>query len=262
MISVIIPLYNAIGFVEKAINSVLLLNEVLELLVVDDGSTDGSYELALELSQKEKRIILLSHKNRENRGAAASRNLGVEYASYPFIAFLDADDTYYLNRFLEPILLLKNNPSIDACFGIVEIKYLDSGNSKLFGSLNIDDSTSILTYLLQGGYFHTNSVTVRKKFFKEIGLFDQSCWPHEDSELWIRMAAMGKLKSICEKNPIASYTIHGNNLSKVASIRSKRKMWSMVYKKVFRLPIGFRNRSLILRQLVKIWLKTWLFVYK
>ncbi|WP_339698762.1 glycosyltransferase family A protein [Algoriphagus aquimarinus] len=254
-VSVIIPVYNAENFLETAVSSALVHDCVGEVILVDDGSTDDSHDICLRLAQENTRVIVLTHSDKKNKGAAAARNLGIENTNFPLISFLDADDTYYANRFSEAISLLKNNPTVHACFGIVEVYYLNSGKSKMMGLLKRDSTTSVLNYLLKGGYFHTNSITVRKEFFDEVGFFDQTSWPHEDSELWIRMAAKGKLKSICDSNPIASYMIHGNNLSKVASFHSKRKMWRNVYNKVFYLPVGLINKSLILKQLVKIWLK-------
>lgn len=254
-VSVIIPIYNAELFIEKAVNSVLIHDCVGELILVDDGSTDNSSGICLKLTNNCPKIKVITHPNNENRGAAASRNLGIKVAIYPIITFLDADDTYYENRFEEALSLLEKDSTIQACFGVVEVINLESGHKKNMGFLRKTSSTSVLTYLLKGGYFHTNSITVRKNLFDAIGFFDQSCWPHEDSELWIRMAAQGELCSISNLNPIASYMIHGNNLSNEASIDSKRKMWNAVFRNVFMLSIGWRNKLLILRQILKLELK-------
>lgn len=257
-VSVIVPIYNAQDFLENAVNSALVHPYVGEVILVEDGSTDTSYDICLRLSEQIQRVVLLTHPHRVNRGAAASRNLGVERSAFSLIAFLDADDTYYPNRFSEAVSLLKNNPTVDACFGIVEINYSDNGRSKMMGFMNRDPMTSVLTYLLKGGYFHTNSITARKDFFQKVGFFDQACWPHEDTEMWIRMAAMGRLESISEPNPIAIYRIHGNNLSRVTSLRSKMEVWKNIYKKVFYLPIGLTNKILILRQFGKVWIRQFL----
>lgn len=256
MISVIIPIYNTESFIENTVNSVLNHNCVGEVILVEDGSIDDSSKICQELAQKHSKIKYNTHPNHENRGAAASRNLGVQLAIYPIVSFLDADDIYYENRFQEALPLLEKDPSIQACYGVVEVINLETGQKKNMGFLNKPKSSSVLTYLLKGGYFHTNSITVRKDFFDKVGGFDQTCWPHEDSELWIRMASIGKISSISDTKPIASYTIHNNNLSKVASNKSKKTMWKEVYKNVFQLPIGVFNKILILKQLFKFWLKS------
>ncbi|NVJ86804.1 MAG: glycosyltransferase family 2 protein [Algoriphagus sp.] len=254
-VSVIIPVFNAEFFIENAVHSVLKHDCVGEVILVEDGSTDSTSKKCCELALRYSKVKCKMHPNHENRGAAASRNLGIQLANFPIISFLDADDIYYENRFKEALLLLRENPSIQACYGIVEVINLDTGRKKNMGFLKKSPSTSVLTYLLKGGYFHTNSITVRKSFFKEVGFFDQVCWPHEDSELWIRMASKGKVSPIVDKAPIASYSIHNNNLSKVASIKSKKIMWNEVYNKVYGLPIGVFNKILILKQLFKFWLR-------
>jgi len=255
-VSVIIPVYNAENFLEKAVHSVLEHTCVGEVILVEDGSLDNSYELCIKLSQMEDRIVLLTHPHRVNKGAATSRNLGIEKSSFPLISFLDSDDVYYSNRFQASVHLLSKNMNLNACFGIVEMINSTNGKTKPMGLLKWDPKSNLLTYLLKGGYFHTNSIIVRKQFFDKVGYFNQTCWPHEDSELWIRMAAKGEIVSISDTNPIASYIIHDNNLSKVASYHSKKVLWKSVYRKVFYLSIGLKNKYLILRQLIKVSIKT------
>lgn len=255
-VSVIIPIYNAAFFIEKAVDSVLTHSSVGEIILVEDGSSDNSYEVCVKLLKQDDRIVLLSHPKRVNKGAAISRNVGIKNSKFPLISFLDSDDVYYANRFLEAINVLHSNSEIDACFGNVEMINIQSGQRKLIGILKMGSKSSLLTYLLNGGYFHTNSLTVKKSFFDRVGYFDQTSWPHEDSELWIRMAAHGQIVPISDKSPIASYAIHENNLSKVASFQSKRKMWLNVYAKVFHLPIGLFNRLLIFKQLIKFNIKS------
>ena len=94
-ISVIIPVYNAAAYVRQAVESALAQPEVREVLLVEDGSPDNALEVCQQLAAEHQRVILLHHPNGENRGAGASRNLGMRNAHFPIIAFLDADD-YYL----------------------------------------------------------------------------------------------------------------------------------------------------------------------
>src|SRR6476661_1937714 len=98
-ISVVIPVYNVENYLQRAVTSVFEQPEVIELLLVEDGSSDNSIGLCRDLAEKDKRIIVLQHRDGKNRGVAASRNLGIRNASCPFVAFLDADDYYLPNRF-------------------------------------------------------------------------------------------------------------------------------------------------------------------
>lgn len=255
-VSVVIPVFNAVAFLEQAVLSAVCLASVGEVILIDDGSSDDSLEKCWELSDNFPKVNVYTHPGNQNKGAAVSRNLGISKASFPFVAFLDADDVYYPNRFGEDLKLLTGDQELKAVYANVEMIEHFSGKQKIIGMSKKPESVSILTYLLRGGYFHTNSITVRKSFFEEVGNFNQDCWPHEDSEMWIRMAAKGKLTPISDMAPLASYVIHGNNLSSVASNHSKRRMWETVYHSVFYSSIGLLNKGLILKQLCKYSIRT------
>ncbi|PZV76702.1 glycosyl transferase family 2 [Algoriphagus aquaeductus] len=251
LVSVIIPVFNSEKFVELAISSALILPQVGEVVVVDDGSTDRSLEICLNLQKKDRRINVLVHPKNSNRGAAESRNLGIKNVNFPLVAFLDSDDKYFENRFDESVQILSTNPSIMGCFGQVLVNYLDANYQKLMGVPVGMDSKKLFSHILNGGYFHTNSLTIRKSYLERIGGFDQSCWPHEDVELWTRLAYHGKLVSISSEMPIAEYTIHGKNLSQLGNWKSKWALWSTVFWNFFFNSISLTDRYFILKQLIK-----------
>jgi len=251
MVSVVVPVYNAAPFLEIAVNSIIPHPQVKEILLIEDGSTDGSFALCFLLKEKDSRIKIFIHKDGSNRGAAESRNLGILKASYPYVAFLDSDDRYFENRFEESIEILKTNSLIMGCYGKVLMNYLDSNYQKLMGVPAGVDSESLFSHILNGGYFHTNSLTIRKSFLEEIGEFNQTCWPHEDVELWTRLAYYGKLQSISSEDPIAEYNIHGMNLSQIGNWKSKLTLWITVYRNFFFKSISWTDRYLILKQLSK-----------
>ncbi|MFN3802759.1 glycosyltransferase family 2 protein [Belliella pelovolcani] len=91
-VSVIIPVYQAVGFLERAVKSALVQENVQEIILVEDGSIDGSYELCQQLQEKYPIVQLYTHKGRSNKGQSASRNLALNYAQGEWIQFLDADD--------------------------------------------------------------------------------------------------------------------------------------------------------------------------
>ena len=92
MISTIIPCFNAVQTLERAVRSCLIQAEISEVIVVDDASTDGSLELARQLSQRHPKIISLQMPC--NSGPAAARNFGVLHSASQLVPFLDADDEY------------------------------------------------------------------------------------------------------------------------------------------------------------------------
>jgi len=252
MISVIIPVYNSENFLKNAISSIIIHNTVSEILLIEDGSYDNSYELCQELQRLDSRVQVFTHNDRCNRGAAESRNLGIKHAKFPYIAFLDSDDLYFESRFLEALKLLNENTDIDACYGNVLVNYIHQSRSKVMGPKSNISSDQLFSYLLNGGYFHTNSITVRKSFLEKVGGFNQACWPHEDVELWIRMAYFGKLVSIPSEVPIAEYKIHGNNLSISANWKSRWVLWSTIFRNFFFKNISVFDRLYLIKQLFKI----------
>jgi glycosyltransferase involved in cell wall biosynthesis len=120
-VSVITIFYNASPYLAEAIDSVLAQEwQDFEFLLVDDGSTDGSAEIARSYAASDpKRIHYLQHPDRSNHGMSATRNLGLAKAKGEFIAFLDADDRWAANKLREQIEILQTMPHVDAVCGMV-----------------------------------------------------------------------------------------------------------------------------------------------
>jgi len=119
-ISCIINFYNTNEiFFREAIESVLAQTyKNWELLLVDDGSTNLSTDIALEYVQKNPlKIRYLEHENHQNRGSSAARNLGIEYARGEFIAFLDSDDIWFSHKLAQQLEIMKNNPRASMVYG-------------------------------------------------------------------------------------------------------------------------------------------------
>ena len=99
LVSVITPVYNAEQFVRAAVESAVHLEEVGEIILIEDGSPDNALSICEELTKKYEKIKLYRHPGGVNKGAGASRNLGIKKAGFEYIALLDADDKYLPNRF-------------------------------------------------------------------------------------------------------------------------------------------------------------------
>ena len=112
LVSVIIIFLNAERFLEEAIESVLSQTFAnWELLLVDDGSTDGSTEIARSYSENESgKVGYLEHDRHENRGMSASRNLGIRYSKGKHIAFLDSDDVWLPHKLERQVAVLQCPP--------------------------------------------------------------------------------------------------------------------------------------------------------
>lgn len=144
-ISIIIPVYNKKGYVEQTVKSVL--NQTFsdfEVLLIDDGSTDGSDVLCDMMARKDERIKVL---HTANHGVGAARNLGIKKAKGKYISFIDADD-YIEKTFLEKLYkaIVKNNAGMATCDYyeirntrriIRKCKYSNTGN-KTYDTLRTD----------------------------------------------------------------------------------------------------------------------------
>ncbi len=114
-ISVVIPSYNAENTIEKSICSVLGQTiKNWELILVDDCSADNTVEIMRKYKKQDSRIRIL--RNKENRGVSFCRNLGVRNARYPWIAFLDADDSWEYEKLEKQMMVLQKYPNVSICF--------------------------------------------------------------------------------------------------------------------------------------------------
>jgi glycosyltransferase involved in cell wall biosynthesis len=120
-VSVISIFYNAEPYFAEAIDSVLRQDcDDFELILVDDGSTDGSSALASSRTSRDpERIRYMEHPGHQNRGMSASRNRGLSEARGEFVAFIDADDRWASNKLSEQLRLLDEHPEVDAVCGAV-----------------------------------------------------------------------------------------------------------------------------------------------
>lgn len=125
LVSVVIPFANSIRFLSEAIESVLVQTyPQWELLLVDDGSADGSGELALEYAEKlPNKIHYLTHPGKANCGVTRSRNLGARHGNGEFFAFLDSDDVWLPHKLQLQVGFMHENPEAGLIYGPSEYWY-------------------------------------------------------------------------------------------------------------------------------------------
>jgi len=132
IVSVIMPFFNAEKFIGAAIASVLAqTNDSWELLLVDDGSTDGSTKLALQCAANHPaKVRYLQHENHRNWGACAARNLGLSEARGEYIALLDADDVWLPHKLEQQLAILASRPEVAMVYGPSRYWFGWTGNSE------------------------------------------------------------------------------------------------------------------------------------
>ena len=167
-ISVVVPVYNAEAYLEKCLNSILgQTYENLEIILVNDGSTDRSAEIIENYKNKDPRIVVI---NKENGGVSSARNRGIDVATGKFIIFVDADD-YIENNMFETLEedLFKNNVDISMC----GYRNVDVNGNILYESKPMDekyfDAATFKRYLFKSDYFrdHIWNKLFRLEIIKE-----------------------------------------------------------------------------------------------
>lgn len=230
-VSIIIPVYNREKFITRAVESCIYLPQAGEIIIVDDGSTDKSLNIALELASKYPIVKVLQHPDKKNHGRSAARNLGIVNANNNYIAFLDSDDWYLPNRFENEERIFRLNRDVDGVYGITDaifesdaakkdfFKRFDSSTTKVIDNIN---SESLYRSFLMGGMgrFTTDAITFKKKIFDKIGLFDTRFVVMQDTHLWCKIASKYKLVSNQNPSPIAIRGVHsGNSIINSDSLR-------------------------------------------
>jgi len=218
-LSVVLPVFNAERFVLKAVSSALIQDEVMEVVVIDDGSNDDSLAICLEVEKNERRVSVYQHHGGKNYGVSASRNLGIKKAKGKFIAFLDADDYYLPDRFKQDIEILQNDPSVDGVYNALGIHVYDETERGLFrkdlttvkDSIPPDKLFEEMAPIGSSGYFHCDTLTVRRQIFDKVGLFDSTLEIGEDTHMWLKMAARGCLVAGVIDQPVAMRGVHTGN---------------------------------------------------
>lgn len=219
-VSVIIPVYNCESYIEKAIISALNQPEVLEILVINDGSTDNTQAILDKLVTGNQKIKVFNHKNNINRGRSASRNLGIKQAKGSYIAFLDADDYYLHNRFSNDKIVFDSNKEAEGVYNAIGVYFyreaseVEEKNLKLTTVNEIIKSENLFEDLLyyKKGHFSIDGLTVKKTIFDIVGDFDESLEVSEDTNIILKMALKCRLITGIINEPVAMRGVHQNNI--------------------------------------------------
>ncbi|HLF64373.1 MAG TPA: glycosyltransferase family 2 protein [Saprospiraceae bacterium] len=235
-VSVIIPVFNAARFVEEAVLSALDQAETGEVLLIDDGSTDGSYAICQRLAGIDHRVKLLFHPGHQNLGAGATRNLGLQRAAEDYIAFLDVDDFYLPSRFTTTQKVLNAHPDADGVYETIGALYSDTSFTELHlrrmgsehtGLIKKVPPERLFSALSTGkyGHIHLNGLVIVNKDRDELLTFDTSLKQCEDSDWILRLANRYALYSGEPSHLVAMRRVHGGNsvLNSTEAIHYQRR---------------------------------------
>jgi glycosyltransferase involved in cell wall biosynthesis len=217
-VSVIIPSYNHASFVEKAIQSVLNQTERdLELIIVDDGSTDGTHSILAKFSDPRYRVILQDH-----QGAHAALNRGLMEAKGSYLAILNSDDLYYPQRIERLVNFLESNRNVGLVGSYIEV--IDAKGRTLgikHGCQDLEPwplpyrdrsfrfSSDLRGALLTENFFATTSNFVfRYELYEKIGGFIPLRYAH-DWDFLLRASAVSAIAIVPEV--LLRYRVHSKN---------------------------------------------------
>lgn len=205
-VSVIIPAYNSAQFIAATIRSVLEQTYPnIEIIVVDDGSTDATLEVLDGFSDQ---IKIFS---KPNGGPASARNLAIRNSTGDFIAFLDGDDLWMPEKLAEQVSFMNAHAEIGMTYSEAIMFAEIAGQQQVHGKIGYTGETSFC-HLLLGDHIPNSTVLMRRECTDKIGLLNESreLVAVEDYEYWLRLARAYPIKAI--NKPLAFYRVHSSNL--------------------------------------------------
>ncbi len=185
LVSIIIPVYNGANYMREAIDSALAQTYPnIEVIVVNDGSTDDTEKIALSYGDK------IRYFSKENGGVATALNLAIQKSKGDYISWLSHDDVYYPNKIERQIkeIIVQKNPDLISYSDWITI----NEKSKTIGRMSLSENfpiykLNIPLYPILNGIIHGCSLLIPKKCFDEIGLFDTNLETTQDYALWFKM---------------------------------------------------------------------------
>ena len=205
-VSVVIPTYNRAHVVGEAIDSVLSQTyDNLELIVVDDGSQDGTREFVASYGAQ------LTYLHQVHRGVSAARNRGIERARGHYLAFLDSDDLWLKEKLFLQMEYMKLHPEARICY--TDEIWIRKGVRVNPMKKHRKYSGMIFERCLPLCIVSPSSVLINRQLLDEVGVFDETLEVCEDYDLWLRISSRYPIHFI-EKPLIVKRGGHEDQLSK------------------------------------------------
>lgn len=248
IVSVIIPTYNRVAYIQDAIHSVLAQSyQDYEIIVIDDGSTDGTRELLVDWDKEG----VLKYVYQENQGQSAARNHGICIAEGKYLAFLDSDDLFLSDKLDSQVRYLESHPGV----GLVHSSYIrvdERGNPFAFR-----EPTRLSGWIYPKILLHWSvlvaipAVLVRTDILRQVGGFNQEMLRSPNEDLWRRIARLTPFGYL--ETPTCKIRRHAGNYSadQATSVHSyttylrnafdddpnlgpvfRRRAWSRMYRNV------------------------------
>lgn len=208
LVSVIITIHNRIEYISEAIRSVLTqAYKNYEIIVVDDGSTIDVKDVLEPYKDKIKYLY------QENKGLAAARNYGIKNSRGKYLAFLDDDDLFEPRKLEIQVPIIKNNPEVGFVYSdCYEFDMNNKAKMRLNLAVGRGKSSSVFAKLFfMNPHIRFPAVSIRRRCFEDVGLFDEDLPQHEDGDMLLRIALRWQVKF--SDYPSARVRHHANRMS-------------------------------------------------
>ncbi|MGI9533465.1 MAG: glycosyltransferase family 2 protein [Thermodesulfobacteriota bacterium] len=208
LVSVILPTFNRSNFITFSINSLLSQTyKNIEIIVVDDGSTDETEHIIKLFNDSRIRYIKLD----DNHGANFARNIGLRNALGEFVTFLDSDDEFMVLKIEKELNVLLTNKSIGLVYSGLCQYHVDDAKKENLRTTIPKFRGDIYNEILYRNVIGTPSPLIRKECFEKVGFFDETMKSCQDWEMWIRISKHYKVEYLNE--PFMFMCVHGNQIS-------------------------------------------------
>jgi glycosyltransferase involved in cell wall biosynthesis len=245
-VSVIMPAFNAEQYLHIAVESVMRQTfSDLELVIVDDGSTDGTVAVAQAYAARDPRILVLQQ---ANAGPGPARNTGFSAAQGRFFAFLDSDDEWDDAFLAEHLAILHARPDIDVVVGNAWYRG-GARDGELCRPMRGEGVPITLAEILADETALFIMAVFRRETIEAVGGFDPAMFTNEEYEMWIRAAIAGFTFTRHTK-PLGWYSCRPDSLS-ASGIRMMTGILQVFAKTRAALPVGSAERTILDRQVAR-----------
>lgn len=221
-LSIIVPIYNVEKYVERCVNSLLnqdLDKEEYEIILVNDGSTDGSFEVAKQLANKNSNIKLFTKKN---EGLSSTRNFGIQHANGRFIMHVDSDD-FLEDNVVGKVLKVAEDNDLELCFFYAKF-YPDRGeitNVQPFQLYKIYDGEYILLNGMKVSSTWCNLYS--HDFITQVGIEFYGNISHQDVEYNLRLYPFAK-RVMFTDYIVYNYFVEGESITRTRNVKKQERI--------------------------------------
>ncbi len=230
-VSVCIPSFNHVRYLPLTLDSILAQTwQDFEVVIADDGSTDGSLTIARDYARRyPDKIQVVSHPGGVNRGISATCNMAVENSRGEFLAWSGSDDVWYTDKLQVQVELMESKPGLGLVYSLADI--IDSDGKMTGEHVGKDITPDPIPMLLAGNYLPALTVLHRRSFHTTLGLYDEQLL-YSDWDMWLRIASQYQIGFT--NRSLGQYRVHGLNVFAGRDLQAQLRNDAAVMRKIQR----------------------------